>query len=336
MEELPVAKTIVGLYDTFDHARGAVEGLVDVGVDRERISLVAHDPDEQYSTPYAVRDPDADLSEEGAVGGGAAGAILGGIVGLAVAPFFAFGPLAGALIGGGVGAASGGLAGGLVGAGLEERDAQVYAEGVRRGGTLVMVDASDEMTDDTVRVMNQHNPVDIDQRAAHWRDSGWTGYDPDAELYSPAEAEEERARILRLGEEMRSSGGRTADRPGARVHNRSVESRAEDEIDVRNRMFHTDIGGDALSESQRADFQRHYQETFSDGDLSYEEYEPAYAHGYTAGISSVQHDREWEEVEPEIRQRWQSEPDNHAWNDVKNAAIYGWRSARDTDQPAID
>ena len=54
------------------------------------------------------------------------------------------------------------------------------------------------------------------------------------------------------------------------------------------------------------------------------------------GIGSLQADREWEEVEPEIQRRWETEPDNRAWNDVKNAAIYGWRSARNTHQPAID
>src|SRR5208337_657093 len=50
---------------------------------------------------------------------------------------------AGAATGAVVGAAAGGLVGSLTGAGVPERDAQFYAEGVRRGGTLVTVRVDD-------------------------------------------------------------------------------------------------------------------------------------------------------------------------------------------------
>ena len=56
---------------------------------------MTHDPDKRYASEYGARDPDDAFSEEAAVGGGTAGAILGGIAGLALAPFFAFGPVAG-------------------------------------------------------------------------------------------------------------------------------------------------------------------------------------------------------------------------------------------------
>ena len=49
----------------------------------------------------------------------------------------------GAASGAGIGAAAGGLLGSLTGAGVSEEDAHVYAEGVRRGGTLVTVRAED-------------------------------------------------------------------------------------------------------------------------------------------------------------------------------------------------
>ena len=44
-----------------------------------------------------------------------------------------------ALAGAGIGAAAGGLLGALTGMGIPEEEAHVYAEGVRRGGTLVTV-----------------------------------------------------------------------------------------------------------------------------------------------------------------------------------------------------
>jgi hypothetical protein len=45
---------------------------------------------------------------------------------------------AGAVTGAVVGGAADGLVGSLTGAGVPERDAQFYSEGVRRGGTLVV------------------------------------------------------------------------------------------------------------------------------------------------------------------------------------------------------
>ena len=51
----------------------------------------------------------------------------------------------GAVTGAAVGAATGGLIGSLTEAGVSEQDAHVYAEGVRRGGTLLSVRARQNM-----------------------------------------------------------------------------------------------------------------------------------------------------------------------------------------------
>lgn len=391
-----MAQTIVGLYDTFDQARSTVEDLVSSGFDRDSISLVAHDADQRYAQEYGARSPDDDMTEEGVVGGGVAGAVIGGIAGLALAPFFAFGPIAGALVGAGVGAAGGGLAGGLVGAGVDEEDAQAYAEGVRRGGTLVSVESPEDMTNDAVRIMNQHDPVDVEQRSAHWRESGWTGYDPDAEPYTTDQIQEERARIPVVEEDLRV-GKREVDRGGVRVHSRIVEEPVEEEVQlreehvrvdrepvnraastgdlddafqerdfeltetgeeivtdkqarvteevtlsreadertetVRDTVRHTEVDVEPIGEDQRSVFRNHFDQTFSGNDVVYENYEPAYAHGYTFGRDERYRNRQWDEVEPEVRQRWESEAGNHDWNDVRNAAMYGWTSAQEGDHP---
>jgi uncharacterized protein (TIGR02271 family) len=80
-----------------------------------------------------------------------------------------------ALAGAGIGAAAGGLIGALVDAGLPEDRAHTYAEGVRRGGTLVTVTTPDEMTAQAVDILNRHNPVDVERRSEEWRQAGWTG-----------------------------------------------------------------------------------------------------------------------------------------------------------------
>ena len=62
-------------------------------------------------------------------------------------PVVAAGSLVSTLVGAGAGAAIGGLAGSLAEAGVDERDAHLYAEGVRRGGALVTVRTTDGDSD---------------------------------------------------------------------------------------------------------------------------------------------------------------------------------------------
>jgi stress response protein YsnF len=69
-----------------------------------------------------------------------------------------------------------------------------YAEGIRRGGTTVRVEAPDNQVDAAVTIMQRHNVVDIDRRAAAWRESGWKGYDANARAFSNEEIAAERAR----------------------------------------------------------------------------------------------------------------------------------------------
>ena len=80
-----------------------------------------------------------------------------------------------ALSGAGVGAATGGLIGALTGTGLSGADAETYAEGVRRGGTLVTVQADDGMADRIIALMQRGGAIDLDERAEGWRAQGWTG-----------------------------------------------------------------------------------------------------------------------------------------------------------------
>lgn len=62
----------------------------------------------------------------------------------------------------------------LIGEGVPEQEAGYYSEGVRQGGTLVSVHADDEQADALVDIMSRHNPIDVHDRAASWRQAGWT------------------------------------------------------------------------------------------------------------------------------------------------------------------
>jgi uncharacterized protein YjbJ (UPF0337 family) len=60
---------------------------------------------------------------------------------------------------------------------LPDEDRHTYEEGVRRGGYLLTADVDDDAVADAVRVLEEANTVDIDERAGAWRSSGWD-YEP--------------------------------------------------------------------------------------------------------------------------------------------------------------
>jgi hypothetical protein len=188
-------KTIVALYDNIHDAEGTIRDLEDRGFSRDQISLVAGDKNGEMSRRTSGETSGA---AQGAGIGAGVGAALGGVGGLLVGlgalaipgigPVLAAGPLAAALggiAGAGAGAVAGGAAGGLIGGltemGVTEDQAQNFAEGIRRGGTLVTLMADENRSGQAKDIMNNHNPVDVNERASQWRQSGWQGFNSQGE-----------------------------------------------------------------------------------------------------------------------------------------------------------
>lgn len=193
--------TVSALFDTRTHAANAVRALTDMGIMRNDISMVASDAAGEYAKYHGEVIPES-MPADDTLQGAASGALIGGLggllVGLAalaipgVGPIIAAGPIAAALTGAGVGAATGGILGALVDLGVDEDYAGYYAEGVRRGGTLVTAHVDESMADRVADILNGHNPIDLDERVDVWRDRGWEGYDPKSDPYSVDEIEQER------------------------------------------------------------------------------------------------------------------------------------------------
>ncbi len=57
-------------------------------------------------------------------------------------------------------------------------DQATYAEGLRRGGTMVSVRASDPDVDRVIDILEQHGSVDLDERETLWRSEGWSAETP--------------------------------------------------------------------------------------------------------------------------------------------------------------
>jgi uncharacterized membrane protein len=196
--------TITALYDRTEDAQKALRELQNMNISRDDISLVASNATGEYSRENGGRglQTDGDTGE-GAVAGAAVGGMGGLVVGLAalaipgIGPVLAAGPIASALVAMGIGAGIGAVTGGLVGAltdfGMSEEKAGYYAEGVRRGGTLLTAHVPENMSSRVMDMLNRHNAIDVEERASHWRESGWQGYDPKAEPFGAEEIGRERS-----------------------------------------------------------------------------------------------------------------------------------------------
>jgi uncharacterized membrane protein len=196
-----MATNVVGLFDDRDAAQAVVQDLMNEGFSRESISVVATDPAGKFQKSSVTED--GNLAGEGAVSGATSGALVGGIFGLLVGVgalafpaigLVAAGPLSGLLTGAAIGGLSGGVIGGLIGLGIPEEHAHTYAEGIRRGGVLVTVQADDARADRAADIMERDGAVDIEERSAAYRSQGFEKYDHSAPVYSESQMAEERAR----------------------------------------------------------------------------------------------------------------------------------------------
>jgi uncharacterized protein (TIGR02271 family) len=180
-----MAKTVVGLFDDRLAAQNAVRELTAGGFRGEEVSVVSKKPDGKGVEVEYVEEDGREQIEDMAKGAGT-GAAIGGVAALllsltaltipGIGPVLAAGPLAALIAGAGIGATAGGLVSGLKRIGVEDDEAQTYAEGLKRGGTLVTVNADDQRADLAVGLMRRLGAVEIDKRAAEWRAGGWQGF----------------------------------------------------------------------------------------------------------------------------------------------------------------
>ena len=188
--------TITRVYDTYSHASRVVADLEAAGIPTADISLVAN---KYISDKYANVD-DASAAGSGAGIGAAVGGGAGLLAGLGMLAIPGLGPvvvagwLAATALGAAAGTATGGVIGALVGNGVSEHDANVYAESVRRGGTMVTARVNDVQLGSARSIMERYSPVNPQTRAAEYQKTGWTKFDPSSAPYRPNESEIEQIR----------------------------------------------------------------------------------------------------------------------------------------------
>jgi uncharacterized protein (TIGR02271 family) len=130
-----------------------------------------------------------------------------------------------------------------------DEDRHAYEEGVRRGGTLLTADVDDDCVDEAVRVLEEANSIDIDDRSSQWRSSGWdyagagAGAGAAASTSQPSalaavgregNVSGEREEVIPIVEENLVVGKRDVNRGGVRVRSYVSEVPVHEQIRLRN------------------------------------------------------------------------------------------------------
>ncbi len=141
-----MTSTVTGVFNTRTLAEQAITQLEAAGITESQISLIMSD--ETRGSMFRLRE--SSKIDEGAAAGAGVGGIVGVIAGTVMAAgaiaipglnLVVTGALVSALAGLGAGAFTGGLVGALIGAGIPEHEAKLYEKQIKGGNVLVAVEA---------------------------------------------------------------------------------------------------------------------------------------------------------------------------------------------------
>jgi hypothetical protein len=199
-----MATPITRVYNDYVTAATVVRNLQAAGLSESHIGILASNA-EGWHTPGSGKDRDgSDDRVESAAAFGSVGVLAGGGAGVAaglgmlaipgIGPIVAMGWLASLAAGAIAGGAAGGIIGAFLESGTSEENAHLYAEALRRGGTIITarVPVSDPNEARYIAIMDA-GAFDVTARAAAYRDTGWHGYNPAAPAYDAEQARKERA-----------------------------------------------------------------------------------------------------------------------------------------------
>lgn len=335
-----MATTVVALYDDVADAQDAVKELVESGFPREEISLMVRDArgetrgdirlaqeGAEVTPPEQERAEQMDENVHDTTEGAGIGAVLGGLTGLVIGigamaipgigPVLAAGPLIAALTGAGLGAAAGGMIGALTSAGIPEQQANEYAEGIRRGGTLVTVRTTDDTAEEAADILEKYNPIDIDERVSQWRSEGWTGFRTDQR------GQPERDAQGNLIVPVSASRPQVGDDP-AHYGEREVPEYIDETIPVQDTE-------EPPSDFQRIEptFKNHFAQNFPGTGFGYSAYREAYRFGFDQARNARFQVLQWIDAEPILSEAWTDQHQDQDWHDIQRAVKQGWMVARE-------
>ncbi len=188
--------TTASLFDSFSQVVQAVEILRGCGFSRDEISMVTQKRKAHETSGNPAEPKDAASKQRmilplelGTFVADSQPRFMKGIGSVVMA-----GPLAFILMQATDETQCGDLMDALIDLDLSDEEAASYAEGVRRGGTLLTVSAASYLAERAEDVMLLNGAVDIRQRTLRWQQHGWDTFSPNAEPCTAEEMADERRR----------------------------------------------------------------------------------------------------------------------------------------------
>jgi uncharacterized membrane protein len=320
-----MSKTIAALYDHINDAHDVVFNLSNsTYFTTDDINVISQDTDSRYSRyikEMKIDEKVVTATEAGAGAGATAGTLVGALAGLLVGTsvilipglgaILALGPVGATLAGAGAGALLGGMTGALVGMGIDDSDARLYTEAVRRGATLVLLRSPDAYVDKAVEIMERNNPVDIEQRSQDWRAHGWN----DNTVVEKIAARDD------IGRAVPASSFKELSQVEGSVNQQTAPSSRP----VRTYNYRLTAIPYALEE----DFRQHLREHPPVTGVAprYEDYKDAYALGAWLGRYEKM---QWEQLQAQAHKLWADQHDERGetWDEVKERVQYAWHKAK--------
>ncbi|OEZ99923.1 hypothetical protein [Duganella sp. HH101] len=230
--------------------------------------------------------------------------------------------------------------------GREHADRHIYAEALNRGHVVLTIQTTTmEAADRAADIVEDFNPIDIDEHEAMWRASGWSGAGtPQTSLGAQQSApvqhgirpREEAVDFARSEQGLLTPGSMqrgdtvspamtgvnvpiseqsTVQRSGMRIYPRDTGTPNQDSLNI--------LRGDE-TDDDAVYFRTHWEKTMSYGGNTYQEFDPAYRYGESMAGNPGYKDKPWEEVEPELRSNWESKHAQSSWEKFKDAVRAGW------------
>lgn len=233
--------------------------------------------------------------------------------------------------------------------GRDHADQHVYAEALNRGHTVLSLETGSlDEAERAADIIDDFNPIDIDEHESMWRASGWgadvlrSGTGPLQTSVGAQQAAPEQHGIRpREDAVVFARSEQVVLAPGSLqrgdVASGTVPPAAEAVADIQNtvqrsgmRIYPRDAGInqdsiDIQTGNQQPDddyFRSHWEKTYTGG--TYQEYDPAYRYGESLKDNPVYRDKEWNDVEPEARASWESRQPQSSWDKFKDAVKHGW------------
>ncbi|MRW84557.1 hypothetical protein GJ698_10710 [Pseudoduganella sp. FT26W] len=233
--------------------------------------------------------------------------------------------------------------------GRDHADQHVYAEALNRGHTVLALDtATLEESERAADIIEDFDPIDIDESETMWRASGW-GADvlrsgvgiQQTSIGSQQAAPEQHGIRPREDAVVFARSEQVVLAPGSMqrgsVASGTVTPAAEAVADIQNtvqrsgmRIYPREAGinQDSMNiltgndDAEDDHFRSHWEKTYTGG--TYQEFDPAYRYGESMAGNPGYKDKPWDEAEPHLRSQWETEHPQSAWDKFKLAVKEGW------------